>query len=113
MADRASRDPNVVTTLLAVSLVDGISPVVLWADPITHRLLVSTVGSSVTNLPATGAVNGINAAFVFTQKPSFIVSDHAWYAPTNASGTTNWTWNAGTLTATMTQPPIEDIFGIA
>ncbi len=40
MAD-AKRDNNYVTSLLAVSNSDGITPVVLWADPSTHRLLVS------------------------------------------------------------------------
>lgn len=37
----AKRDKNQVPTLLAVSLSDGISPVVLWADPSTHALLVT------------------------------------------------------------------------
>ena len=40
MAD-AKRDNNQVTTLIAVSNVDGVTPVVLYADPTTHRLLVS------------------------------------------------------------------------
>lgn len=37
---QAKRDENKVTTLLAVSSVDGVTPVVLYADPDTHRLLV-------------------------------------------------------------------------
>ena len=37
----AKRDSNYITTLLAVSNVDGTTPVVLWADPTTHRLLTS------------------------------------------------------------------------
>lgn len=37
----AQRDQNHVPTLLAVSNVDGVTPVVLWADPVTHRLLVN------------------------------------------------------------------------
>ncbi len=41
----AKRDANMVTTLLAVSNADGVTPVVLWADPTTHRLLVD-VGTS-------------------------------------------------------------------
>lgn len=41
MAD-APRDDNSVPTLLAVSNADGTTPVVLWADPTTHRLLVSS-----------------------------------------------------------------------
>lgn len=39
----AKRDDNQITTLIAVSNVDGITPVVLYADPTTHRLLVSAV----------------------------------------------------------------------
>lgn len=42
----ARRDQNHVTTLLAVSSVDGETPVPLWADPITHRLLVEGSGGS-------------------------------------------------------------------
>lgn len=37
----AKRDNNFVTTLLAVSSDDGSTPVTLYADPTTHRLLVS------------------------------------------------------------------------
>src|SRR3990167_5748768 len=45
---QAKRDDNYITTLLAVSNIDGITPVVLYADPTTHRLLVSaTLSGSV------------------------------------------------------------------
>lgn len=42
--DNASRDQNFVTTLLAVSSVDGVTPVTLYANPTTHRLLVDLAG---------------------------------------------------------------------
>ncbi len=42
----AKRDANSITTLIAVSSVDGITPVTLYADPVTHRLLVDTGGAS-------------------------------------------------------------------
>lgn len=45
MAD-AKRDANYITTLIAVSNADGSTPVVLWADPTTHRLLVQSTGST-------------------------------------------------------------------
>ncbi len=45
MAD-AKRDSNQITTLLAVSNADGVTPVVLWADPTTHRLLVDLPGGA-------------------------------------------------------------------
>lgn len=41
---QASRDQNYVTTLLAVSSVDGVTPVTLYANPTTHRLLVDLAG---------------------------------------------------------------------
>lgn len=45
MAD-ASRDQNFVTSLLGVSSSDGVTPVKVYADPITHRLLVDISGGS-------------------------------------------------------------------
>ncbi len=41
--ENAKRDENSVTTLLAISNVDEVTPVALWADPTTHRLLTSPV----------------------------------------------------------------------
>jgi len=38
----AKRDNNRIPTLMAVSNVDQTTPVVLWADPVTHRLLVTS-----------------------------------------------------------------------
>lgn len=103
-------DGNSRGSLTAVSNVDGKSIVRLWADPITHRLLVYVVGGGggLTELDPTGAVNGLNATFVFPSPPTWIVSDHAWYRATNSNGSVNWT---GTTTITMMIPPVEDIFG--
>lgn len=42
----ASRDQNFVPTLIAVSSVDGKTPVLVYADPVTHRLLVDLSGSA-------------------------------------------------------------------
>lgn len=36
---QAPRDANRVTTLLGTSNADGTTPIVIWADPVTHRLL--------------------------------------------------------------------------
>jgi len=59
---QAPRDQNFVTTLLGTSSVDGTTPVVLWADPTTHRLLVdnANTGSSlvVGTTTITGGSNG-------------------------------------------------------
>lgn len=39
---KAERDANYVPTLIAVSNADGTTPITLYADPTTHRLLVSS-----------------------------------------------------------------------
>lgn len=109
----ASRDENAVPTLIGVSNVDGVTPVRLWVDPVTHRLLVDLTGGGITELTATGLVNSVNKDFTFTQEPSYIVSDGAWYKPLDNNGGTQWSWNAGTLTATMVIPPNNSIFGVA
>lgn len=69
----APRDKNFVTALLGTSSADGITPVVLWADQTTHRLLVDA-SSGVPNfadgeIPG-GAVNGSNVTFTLAHTPS-------------------------------------------
>lgn len=68
----ARRDANKVTTLLGVSNADGITPVVLWADPTTHRLLVSAVSAGTTWYWETpvGAINGSNVTFTIANAPT-------------------------------------------
>lgn len=43
---QAERDQNNVPTLLGVSNADGETPVVVYADPVTHRLLVDGAGTT-------------------------------------------------------------------
>jgi hypothetical protein len=72
-------------------------------------------GGGFTKLPVTGGIipNGIRTTFTFSELPDFIVSDHAWYEQTNLIGTTNWSWDGGTLTVTLLiPPPVEDIWGV-
>lgn len=83
----------------------------LFYDSVTERWRVQeapggTGGAGFTELTATGTVDGNNTAFTFTELPDYIVSDHAWYKEN-----VGWTWNGGTLTATMTIPPSDDIWG--
>lgn len=65
-----------------------------------------------TELAATGTVNGLNKAFTFTKQPSYIVSDGAWYKMDDSNGNIQWSWNAGSKTATIIIPPTTSIFGI-
>lgn len=113
----AYRDENDVPTLIAVSILDGQTPVRLWADPITHRLLVDSAGGGgggFTKLTATGTRNGSNTVFTFTTatQPSFIVSDGVWLTNIDDNGSTQWTWNSGAMTATMVVPPNVSLFGV-
>ena len=81
-------------------------------DPVTGRILVeASGGTGFTLLSATGSVNGVNKAFTFTQLPTYIVSDGAIYQQTDNNSNVNWSWNSGTLTATMTIPPTSAIWG--
>ena len=63
-------------------------------------------GAGFTSLPATGAVDGANTIFTFTQKPTYIISDHAWYKEN-----VGWSWNNSILTATLNVPPVDEIYG--
>lgn len=108
MAD-APIDGNSRQGLIAASSVDGATPVRLYADPVTHRLLVSnsTVGAGFQQ--PTGTVNGTNAIFVFPATPNVVCVDHQPFQKVSSDGTVNWT---GTTTITLSVAPVTDVFGI-
>lgn len=107
------------TPLGSLNVVTGTSGATFTNNPGTQDYTLNLSGltpgggGGLTELPATGTVNGTNKSFTFTSLPQYIVSDNAWYRQTNSKGETNWTWNSGTLTATMTVAPQSDIFGEA
>lgn len=73
---QAPRDQNSVPTLLAVSSADGSTPTVVYADPITHRLLVDLPGSggtvtSVSVVTANGLAGSVATA---TTTPAITLS---------------------------------------
>jgi hypothetical protein len=103
----ASRDQNRVTTLLAVSNVDGLTPVTLYADPVTHRLLVdaATSGGTVTSVAsADGSITVTNPTT--TVDLSVVKSPKLTTARTIAmSGDVTWSVNfdgSGNVTAAGT-----------
>lgn len=57
---QASRDENFVPTLLGASTVDGVTPVKVYANPVTHRLLVDSAGggSGTVQTVAVATANG-------------------------------------------------------
>ncbi len=103
MPENAYRDENSVPTLIASSNVDGKTPVRLYADPVTHRLLVDLSASgALTLLDATGTINDSNLDFTFTMEPTVLVINGLTYKKTGGSIT--WTWTGGTLTASLSVP---------
>lgn len=66
-----------------------------------------TAAGGVTILTATGSVNGSNLDFIFSEKPDFIVNDGITLRENKG-----WSWNSGTSTATMDNPPTFDLWGV-
>lgn len=58
----AKRDDNNVPTLLAVSSSDGTTPVVVYADPSTHRLLVNNQNAGTVTSVSVVTANGISGS---------------------------------------------------
>lgn len=69
----AKRDKNRIATLLGVSNVDGETPITLWADPVTHRLLVDLPVSSGTTAPSSTPV-AVGQMYVDTTAKKVYVS---------------------------------------
>lgn len=69
----ASRDQNFVPTILGVSSTDGTTPVKVYADPTTHRLLVDIAGgvTSVSVVTANGLAGTVATA---TTTPAITLS---------------------------------------
>ena len=66
---QAKRDDNQVTTLLGVSNADGITPITLYADPTTHRLLVTYPYTEVYGETPSGTIGGGNVTFTLAHTP--------------------------------------------
>ena len=68
----AKRDQNRVTTLIAASSSDGTTPINVWADPTTHRLLVD-IGSISTSFQ-TDTFTSTNNQTTFTGSDTVITT---------------------------------------
>lgn len=93
---QAKRDNNQVTTLLAVSNADGTTPVVLYADPTTHRLLVSaTVGAldDLSDVVITSGAQGDILYFNGTNWVNLAAGTSGYFLKTQGAGA-NPTWDA-------------------
>ncbi len=68
MAD-AKRDGNFVPTLIGVSNSDGLTPIVVYADPVTHRLLVDSTGGASNAFVYNEVVSGSGTTFTLANTP--------------------------------------------
>lgn len=66
---QAARDGNFVPTLLGVSTTDGSTPIVVYANPSTHRLLVDASGGS-TAFVDNEVVSGSSTTFTLANTPT-------------------------------------------
>ncbi len=76
MAD-ASRDSNSIPTLIGASSVDGKTPVKVYADPTTHRLLIDNAGGgsgTVTSVSVTTANGFAGTVATATTTPAITLS---------------------------------------
>lgn len=79
----AIHDQNFVPSLLAVSNADGITPVPVYADPVTHRLLVSTASQSGVGAPS-AVPTSLGQIYVDTNVAKIYIS-------TGTSSSGDWT----------------------
>lgn len=82
----ALRDQNRIPTLLGVSSADGVTPVIVYANPTTHRLLVDATSGITGPVSSTdNAVVRFNGTTGQTVQDSGVLLDDSG----NFSGTTN------------------------
>ena len=92
-------DVNSRGSLTAVSNVDGKTIVRLWADPVTHRLLVDSSGGSggtFTYYNVSGTIDGINTIFTIPVAPTSDIL--LWLARQPQMKTTDFTLSGSTIT---------------
>lgn len=80
---QAPRDQNRVPALLGTSSADGVTPVTVYADPVTHRLLVSTSVSSGVAAPNTTPAK-VGDMYVDTNAKKI-------YVATGTTNSSDWT----------------------
>lgn len=94
----AKRDNNYVTTLIGVSSADGITPVTVYVDPTTHRVLTqAAAGSGTVTSVSVVTANGISGSVATATTTPAITLTLGAITPTSVNGLTITT-TTGTLT---------------
>lgn len=94
----AKRDGNYVTTLIGVSSADGITPVTIYVDPATHRVLTQAAsGSGTVTSVSVVTANGVSGSVATATTTPAITLTLGAITPTSVNGLTITT-TTGTLT---------------
>jgi hypothetical protein len=106
-------DSDHVPVLMAVSSADGKTPVIVWADPVTHRLLTTAAGGgTMTKYDVSGTINSSNKTFTI---PVAVTSDFILVLVNQFQMLgIDYTYSAGvgTTTITMTTAPDASLSGL-
>lgn len=96
----ASIAANDEKSLIAVSNADGSTPIRLWADPVTHRLLVDIPSASVTiyNDTVSGTIDGANKTFTVTNTIASNGAIALFLAGIPYQATVDYTYSGTTIT---------------
>lgn len=81
----AKRDNNQVTTLIGVSSVDGITPVTVYVDPVTHRVLVQSAGGASIAIGST-VTSGTNGSILFVAAGALAQDNNNFYIQDSNTG---------------------------
>lgn len=110
VGDTAPRDANQVPALLGTSNTDG-TTVTIYADPVTHRLLVDTsTTGSLGILAVAGTIDDSNLTFTVGSLPTVLIINGGTYKTTGGSIT--WSYLAGTITLSSAVGTGGSIFGL-
>ena len=106
---QAKRDENYVPTLIAVSSADGITPVTLYADPTTHRLLVSATAGTLDDLSDVVITSGAQGDILYHNGTNWVnlpAGTSGQFLKTQGAGA-NPIWSAATAGAAGSDTQIQ------
>lgn len=104
-------DNDHVAVIAAVSSTDGVSIVLPWADPVTHRLLTTSTGGGFTTVHTetpSGLINGSNVTYTtansITSIFSFAINGEYLHPRDVGAGTGDYTFSGTTITFLVALP---------
>lgn len=99
-------DNNHVPVLTAVSSADGVTPVLVWADPTTHRLLTTASTTSVFTETPQGNIDGANTTYTtaHTINNIFSFAINGQFLHPRVGGVGDYTFSGTTITFATALP---------